>query len=157
MLLCPWDSPGKNTGVGCHVLLQAIIPTQGSNPHLLCLLHWQAGALPLAPPGKPVSVCMLVYIACGLSRWLSGKEYTCQCRRHRFDPWVGKIQWRRKWQPIPVFLPEELHGQRSLAGYSPWGCKVLDTIERLTQHNEMVSWSINPMPSTSKIITFKSI
>ena len=48
-----WDFPGKNTGVSCHVLLQGIFPTQGSNPHLLNLLHWQVGSLPLAPPGKP--------------------------------------------------------------------------------------------------------
>ena len=40
-----------------------------------------------------------------------------------FGPWVGKLPWRRKWQPTPVFLPGESHGQRSLAGYSPWGCK----------------------------------
>ena len=40
-------------------------------------------------------------------------------KRCRFDHWVGKIPWRRKWQPTPVFLPEESHGQRSLAGYSP--------------------------------------
>ena len=40
-----------------------------------------------------------------------------------FDPWVGKIPWRRKWRPTPVFLPEESHGQKSLAVYSPWGCK----------------------------------
>ena len=46
---CPWDSPGKNTRVGCHFLLQGILPTQGSNPHLLCLLCWQVGSLPLAP------------------------------------------------------------------------------------------------------------
>ena len=52
-LLCPWDSPGKSTGVGCHALLQEIFLSQGSNPHLLCLLHWQVGSLPLAPPGKP--------------------------------------------------------------------------------------------------------
>ena len=39
------------------------------------------------------------------------------------DPWVGKIPWRREWQSTPVFLPGEFHGQRSLAGYSPWGCK----------------------------------
>ena len=44
-LLCPWDSLGKDTGVGCHALLQGIFPTQGSNPLLLCLLHWQAGSL----------------------------------------------------------------------------------------------------------------
>ena len=53
-LLCPWDSPGKNTGVSCHALLQGIFPTQGSNPHLLSLLHWQAGSLLPAPPGKPI-------------------------------------------------------------------------------------------------------
>ena len=42
-----------------------------------------------------------------------------QWRRPRFDPWVGKIPWRRKWQPTPVFLPGEFHRQRSLVGYSP--------------------------------------
>ena len=47
------DFPGKNTGVGCHLLLQGIFSTQGSNPRLLCLLHWQGDSLPLAPPGKP--------------------------------------------------------------------------------------------------------
>ena len=52
----------------------------------------------------------------------SGKEPACQCRRHKrhgFDPWVGKIPCRRAWQPTPVFLPGESHGQRSLEGYSP--------------------------------------
>ena len=47
-LLCPWDSPGKNTGVGFHFLLQGIFPTQGLSQHLLCLLHWQAASLLLA-------------------------------------------------------------------------------------------------------------
>ena len=47
VLLCPWDFPGKNTGVGCHALLQGIFPTQGANPHFLCLLLWQVHALPL--------------------------------------------------------------------------------------------------------------
>ena len=46
-----------------------------------------------------------------------------------FDPWVGKIPWRSKWQPTPVFLPGESRGQRRLAGYSPWYCKELDMIE----------------------------
>ena len=54
-LLCPWDSPGKNVGVGCHALLQGIFPTQGLNLHLLCLLQWRAGSLPLAPPEKALS------------------------------------------------------------------------------------------------------
>ena len=46
------DSPGKNTGVGWHALVQGIFPTQGLNPGLLCLLHWHMGSLPLVPPGK---------------------------------------------------------------------------------------------------------
>ena len=52
----------------------------------------------------------------------SGKGPACQCRRPKrpgFDPWVGKIPWRRAWQPTPVFLSGESHGQRSLARYSP--------------------------------------
>ena len=57
-LLCPWDSPGKNTKGSCHALLQGIFPTQGLNPCLLGPLHWQAGTLPLVPPGKPkVTTC----------------------------------------------------------------------------------------------------
>ena len=56
-------------------------------------------------------------------------------RRPAFDPWVGKIPWRRKWQPTPVFLPGESHGQRSLVGYSPQGHKESDMTERLHTHN----------------------
>ncbi|CAI9154631.1 unnamed protein product [Rangifer tarandus platyrhynchus] len=52
--------------------------------------------------------------------------------RPRFDPWVGKIPWRREWLPTLVFLPGESHGQRSLRGSSPWDCKDSDTTERLT-------------------------
>ena len=51
-LLCPWDSPDENNGVGSHALLQGIFLTQGSNLCLLCLLHWQMDFLPLVPPGK---------------------------------------------------------------------------------------------------------
>ena len=60
------------------------------------------------------------------------KRICLQFRRPRFDPWVGKIPWRREWLPTPAFFPGEFHGQRSLVGYSPWGCKELDTIEGLT-------------------------
>ena len=66
-----------------------------------------------------------------LPRWLSGKESACQCKRSRFNPWVGKIPQRRKWQPTPVFLPGKSHGQRNLVGYSLWDCKELDMTERL--------------------------
>ena len=54
-------------------------------------------------------------------RWLSGKESACQWMRSRFSPWVGKILWRRKWQPTPVFLPGKSPGQTNSVGYSPWG------------------------------------
>ena len=58
-----------------------------------------------------------------LPRWLSGQESACQCRRCVFNPWVGAIPWRRKWQPTAVLLPGGSCGQRSLVGYSPWGRK----------------------------------
>ena len=67
-----------------------------------------------------------IYYFLRLPRWCSGKESSCQCRRHkrrRFDPWVRKIPWRRKWQPTPVFLPGKSHGWRSPVGYHPWGHK----------------------------------
>ena len=67
----------------------------------------------------------------GLSRWLSGKVSACQCRRRRFDPWVGKNPWRRKWVPTSVCLPGESHGQKSLVGYSACGHRESDMIERL--------------------------
>ena len=59
-LLCPWNSPGKNTGVGCHFLLLGVFLTQGSNPLLLRPLHWQVDSLPLAPLGKALSILTLL-------------------------------------------------------------------------------------------------
>ena len=63
--------------------------------------------------------------------WLRWSRIWLQYRRPRFNPWVWKIPWRRKWQPTPVFLPGKSHGQWSLGGYSPWGCKESDRTERL--------------------------
>ena len=62
--LYPWYSPGKHTGVGCRAFLQGIFLTQGLNLHLLHLLHWQAGSLPLAPPGKPSTILSSVTQSC---------------------------------------------------------------------------------------------
>ena len=75
----------------------------------------------------------------GLSRWLSGKESACQCRWHRrcrFNSWVSKIPLRRKWQPIPVFLPGKFHGQSSLASYILCSNKELNMTEWLSTHTE---------------------
>ena len=71
-----------------------------------------------------------------------GEEPTCQGRRHkslRLNPWVEKIPCRMKWQPTPVCLPGESHGQRSLLGYSPWGHKESDANEATWHDNEHVS------------------
>ena len=66
--------------------------------------------------------CPAYSFLCVFPAGTSSKKPACQCKRHKrcgFDPWVGKIPGRRAWQPTPVFLPGESHGQRSLAGYSP--------------------------------------
>ena len=61
-LLCPSGPPGNNTGVGYHALLQRIFPTQGLNPHLFCLLHWQVGSLPLTPTEKDIFLNMQLQV-----------------------------------------------------------------------------------------------
>jgi len=64
-------------------------------------------------------------------------------QRSRFDPWVRKIPWRREWQPTPVFLPGESHGQRRLVGYSPQGHKESNTTERLTLSlSRLYTWNV---------------
>ena len=82
-LLYPWDSLGKDTGVGCYFLLQGIFPTQGLNLHLLSFLHWQAGSLPIASPGQPfwyyymspiVVICLPVLLYIFPSIW---HNYLC--------------------------------------------------------------------------------
>ena len=66
-LLCPWDFPGENTGVGCHLLLQGILPTQGLNPSLLpATLHWQVDSSPLDPPGQVSTLSQLSHYFQGL-------------------------------------------------------------------------------------------
>ena len=82
--------------------------------------------------------CSVVY---GLPRWHNGKESSCQCRRckrWRFDPWVGKVHWRRKWQTTPVFLSGKFHEQRSLVCYNPWEHKESDMTECTHTHTHTV-------------------
>ena len=119
-LLCPWDSPGKNTGVGCHFLLQRIFPTQGSNPCLLRLLHWQAGSLPLVPPGKPrpISECESHSVVAN-----SLQSYRL------YHPWnspgqntgVGSCSLRQGDLPNPGSEPGLLHCRRILYQLSHQG------------------------------------
>ena len=72
-LLCPWNFPGKNTGVGRHFLLQGSnIPTQGSNPGLLCLLHCHVGSLPLYHLGSPIHcILLIIYLFINHNVWLT--------------------------------------------------------------------------------------
>ena len=77
-----------------------------------------------------------------------------QCGKPRFYPCTGKIPWRREWLPTPISLPGEFHGQRSLAGYNPWGCRELATTEQLTHtaqlslrvHSSRYHLDYNPKP-----------
>ena len=96
-------------------------------------------------------------VACAFSS-ISTLGISLQCRRPGFDPWVGKVPWRREWQPTPVFLPRESHGQRSLAGYySPWGCKELDTTEQLTLSLTPLSLSCDHFSPLPVINLFNSL
>ena len=82
-----------------------------------------------------------------LPRRLSGKESASQCRRRKFNPWVGKMLWRRKWQPTPVFLPGESHGQRNLVGYSPWSDKESDMNEHVHTKFKIKWLTLPPHPT----------
>ena len=81
----------------------------------------------------------------GLPWWLRGLRICLQCRRPRFNPWVGKIPWRREWQCTLVFLPEVSHGQRSLVGYSPWGQVALNdyTYTHTHTHTHCIKVKLN--------------
>ena len=79
------------------------------------------------------------FLQCGLPCWLRQWSVCLQCGRPGFNPGVGKISWRRKWQPPPVLLPGKSHGWRSLVGYSPWGRK-----ERLSDFTFTFTYSFKP-------------
>ena len=100
-------------------LLVPVPPSQSvCRPCCLAVISQSKHFLP--PPLSPFSSLV--------AQWL---RICCNAGGPGFNPWVGKIPWRRAWQRTPVFLPGEFHGQRSLAGYSPWGCRESDRSERL--------------------------
>ena len=95
----------------------------------------------------------------GLPGVSDSKSICLQCGRPGFDPWVGKVPWRRKWQSTPVLLPGKAHGQRRLVGYSPWGLKKWDITKRV--HFHLITFAMALSPSTvsfiSEIIFFFNI
>ena len=92
-----------------------------------------------------------MHLFLGLSRWLSAKEFACQCKRVMFNPWFEKIPWRRKWQSTLVFLPGKSHGQRSLAGYNSWGYKEVEITEGLSTHTHAHTHSISSWPQGQRV------
>ena len=99
----------------------------------------------------------------------SDQESTCNAgKRCGFDPWTRKIPWRRAWQPTPVFMPGESHGQRSLVGYGLWGCKESDTNKQLTHthththisawgtHSSTLAWNIPWMGEPGRLQSMES-
>jgi len=104
-LLCPWDSPGKNTRVNCHAFLLEIFLIQGSSPCLLCFLHWQADSLPLVPPGFSSVQFSSVTQSCptlcdpmnrstpGLPIQGSTHQIIFHCNSQKSRVWVGKHNW----------------------------------------------------------------
>ena len=97
------------------------LPLQNPRPHVNHL-GWRPGVKLLTQ--QALAIILITRVA-------QMVESLPAVQENRFDSWVGKIPWRRKWHPTPVLLPGESHGQRSLAGYSPWGRKELATTEGL--------------------------
>ena len=122
-LLWPWYFTGKSTGVGCHCLLQifSLLLCNLLFIFLFAIMYWTTFAPVYLVMSHFCNACLLFHC---MDELLNGKEPTCKCRSRRFDLWVRKIPWRRKWLSAPVFLPGEFHEERSLACSSPWGCRV---------------------------------
>ena len=121
--LCPLDFTGKNTGMGCHFLLEGIFLTQGSNPRLL---HWQAGSLPLSHQGSPYlempeNMCVLLVLCPSLVA-LVVKNLPADAGHIRDEGSIPGLG-RSPGSSTPVFFLGESHGQRSLVGYSPRGAQ----------------------------------
>ena len=149
----PWDSPGKNTGVGCHFLLQCEkVKTENEFAQSCPTLSDSMDCSPPGsfiqwdPPGKSTGVgchCLNSYHSMGTLN-LPGVSQVALVVNNLpanagdvrdtcgLDPWVRKIPWGWKWWSVPVFLSENSHGQRSLAGSSLWGHKESDTTKRLS-------------------------
>ena len=138
----PWDSPGKNAGVGCHFLLQCMKVKSESEVTESCLTlsFPMKCSLPCSSVHGIFQARVLEWGAIAFSR---GKHSlfnkwcweSCVCTYLTLPNSIylvfPSISWRRQWHPTPVLLPGKSHGPRSLVGYSPWGCKESDTTEQL--------------------------
>ena len=133
-LPCPWDSPGKNTGVGCHFFLQCMKMKSESEVTQSC--PTLSDPMGCSPPGSSVygisQARILDWVAISFSIpyfilymiWASLVPQRVKNQPAMWETWVQSLHrelpWTREWQPTPVFLPGESYGQRSLAGNGPW-------------------------------------
>ena len=139
----------------CHLVLFSHIPDITKNPNLASRkFHcWEPDNLKnRGHRRKDVNSVRINYAFMGLFSYIfwasltaqvvkkKKKKICLQCGRPGFHPWVGKIPWRREWLPIPVLVPGEFHGQRSLVACSPRGHKESDTTEQLK-----ISLSVFPL------------
>ena len=122
-LLCPWDFPGKNTGVGYHAHLQGIFPIQALSPCLLSLLYWQVDSLPLMPPGKPIeyyaaikNYTLRTWKSIFSVKWEKNskevKLYTMWSQLFLFSMWICVCVYAKKWKKIFQMLLVVISGSR---------------------------------------------
>ena len=127
----------KTEALGSYRPRPECLPTrtavgQGASVQKRAFFHTWPVELPFNQHQLCALYCSGTIIFPFIITWLRWQRICLGRGRPEFDPWVGKIPWRRAWQPTPVFLPRESHGQRSLVGYSPRGHKESDTTDRLS-------------------------
>ena len=153
-LLCPWDSPGKNTGVGCHFVLQGIFLTQGLNPRLLRLLHCWVGSLPLVPPEKPLGErymmpgwMSLMHGQCKTTWVLSVSSYSCIFT----GSWIFVASWSLVYvqQYITLFIVAVLSPSCVLLFVTPWTVAHQAPLSMGFPRQE--HWGGSPLPSPSAL------
>ena len=105
----------------------------------------------LIPHLEPAAMFSFHPVSSGVPWWLTEQRICLQCRKPRLNPWVRKTPWRKVWQPTPVFLPREFHGQRGLVGYSPWGHKESDTTEWLSLFSCLLQTSCSQIRKTISV------
>ena len=158
--LTGWTFVGKVMSQLFNMLPRLVIAFLPRNKRLLISwLHSPSAVIWEPPKIKSVTVSIVSPTICHevigpdamiLVFWmLSFKPtFSMQCWRPWFNLWVGKIPWKREWQSTPGSFPGESHGQRSLAGFSPWGHKESDMTERLTHSRYLITyWMLPIFPS----------
>ena len=157
-LLCPWDSPGKNSGVGCHALLQGIFWTQGSNMRLFHLQHWQAGSLPLVSPGKISLLDFKTFYKATVSPQVAQRVKNPPAMRKVCETWVRSLgredspgvghgnplqysclenahMHKQDWG-IVENIAKQLNGKRQSAEYHKY-CQLIDSTYQRCQGNHL--------------------